>query len=184
MIPLPRITNTPTLLALAQTGKDYQHWYAEAHDQIKQHAPCEWRAFADLLSLFSPRVSVLRSVKWAVHYARYQEFLHDCPQNIQASVYHWVRTGEIRGPKTKPFALALKGEKDVLVLDTWMAKAMNVNPKRWEVKRVWEAGRRRMESVRSQLDVPMVEAQAMVWAGQVIGSGRRVPVLDLSKVVA
>lgn len=174
--PIPRITGMRTLADMALDGADHRYWYDSAREQIglaaqilvgEGHGTTPDR-LCELLALFSPRVSVLRSSRFMLHYIRTRGYMPDVMRTVRASVEHWRITGEIRGPKTRPFADALKGDKSALVLDVWMGEALGVNPKRWEVRAVWDAGAKRIRQTARYLNWPVAETQAAIWAATVM----------------
>lgn len=170
-----RLPSARTLAAIAQSGADCRPWYDWAKTEIEAAAPllgCTPTRVADMLALFSPRVSVKRSVIWAVHYLRTGEFVEDVTRSHVAAVQHYERTREIRGAKTAPFAKALLGDKSAIVLDTWMAVAFGVDPS-WIRDR--PRLRRRMGAaltrVAELLGWPIAETQAAIWGATVRGQG-------------
>ena len=170
------------LAKLALDGADGRYWYDYAKAQIEaaaRHYGIDPKRFADLLSLFSPRVSVKRSIRFAIRYARTGEFEHDVTRNTKAAVAHYDLTGEIRGAKTEPFARALMGDKTAVVFDTWMADAMGVDGSKFAVKRVHRVQTERLIRVAEYLGWPIAETQAAIWTGIVKKSRRSVPQLEI-----
>lgn len=170
MYPIPAMPSVQVLAALAHEGADARGWYREAWVEIELAAPklgISSTRLADLLALFSPRVSVLRSVRWAIHYSRTGEFMHDATRSHRLAVKHYEQTKEIRGPKTAPFAKALMGDGSALVLDSWMSKALNVDHKRFEVRAVHDAASKRVRLTAMVLGWPVAETQAALWAATV-----------------
>ncbi len=173
------LMRTPrTLMRLALAGADNADWYtwarSDIHDACGAMGVCPNR-FSDLLAVCSPRVSVTRCVRWAIMLTRDPHAKpHDMMRTVWASVKHYYRTGEIRGPKTGPFALALKGDLSAIPLDTWMARALGVPD--IQVSRV--ACRReackRIRRVARDLGWAPAEVQAAIWAAQMRQSGRNV----------
>ncbi len=163
------------LRKLALAGADGRPWYDWARAEISAAAPLlgvsETR-LADLLALFSPRVSVKKSVRMAVHYIRTGAHSHDVLPMVRVGVAHYEATREIRGCKTAPFAKALMGDKSAVVLDTWMAVAFGLDPG-WIKDR--PRLRRRMaatlERVAAGLGWPVAETQAAIWAATVRAQG-------------
>jgi len=191
--PLPRLRSIHGLTTLALDGADHRGWYADAREQILEVAPTiprptgltgvDPQTFAELLALFSPRTSVTRSIRWAVHFARTSEYMHDVHRSIRLAVEHWKKTGEIRGLKTAPFARALMGDPDALVLDSWMYKAIGIPPERSEVPTVHAIAASKVYAVARTLAWPIAETQAAIWAGIVREHGRNVPVLDIRAII-
>ena len=170
------------LMRLARDGAEYRNWYGIALDDVMTLSYAnEWEigATAAALALFSPRVTVKRSVTYAVHYMRTGEILPTVMRGVRASVEHYERTGTLRGPKTDAFRRAILGDQDAVVLDTWMAKALRIDGKRFEAKRVRESAERRVVYVAHMMDWTPAETQAAIWSGTMMASGRSVPHLQL-----
>lgn len=189
--PVPHMTPVARLAEVAEEGSEYRPWYVYAGDQIAKVAPIlgtDPGRLADMLALFSPRVSVSRSATWAVTYIQTGRFMADCTRGHKAAVEHYLLTGEIRGPKTGPFAKALRGDPNAIVLDTWMGVAMmpDTNPGRFEVRAVWDKAANRLREVAAYLGWPVAETQAAIWGGTYLRShiNGRVPALDLVGLVA
>lgn len=160
------------LLALARAGRDGRHWYYDAHNAVRRWCFDESFSFdrtCDLLALFSPRVSVTRSLRMTYHYLLTSTFTHDTTRSIRASVVHYERTGEIRGPKTYPFSLLLRdpSHPTAIVLDVWMSRALSVPHRRLATisgaKPCFTAIRR----TASLLGWLPSEAQAAIWTATV-----------------
>lgn len=165
------------LSRLAREGADHRHWYRDSLQDImtvcyrKNWGLCR---FIDVLALTSPRLSVRRNVRVTIHYMSTGELLDGIIRSTGAAVTHYEETGVIRGVKTKPFAEALKGDPDAVVLDTWMARALGVDQKRFEAKRVRHSAARRVRYVSHLMGWTPAETQAAVWAATVKRAGRNV----------
>jgi hypothetical protein len=171
---------------LATKGQDCKDWYQFAHAQVIAGAvilDVEPKRFADLLAIFSPRVSVTRSIRFAVHYIQTGQHAHDVMGSIRAAVAHYEETGEIRGPKTGPFAKALMGNPTAIVVDTWMAIAYGVDPGKVRSKYVREPIDQHIRSVAKRKGWSPAETQAAIWAGIVRQHGRNVPQLFIEPEV-
>lgn len=172
-----RVPSLKYFATLALEGQDMRPWYDWARVEIEMGAPllgCTPVRLADLLALFSPRVSVKRSVTFAVVYqASRGEFAPDVTRSVRAAVEHYEKTREIRGVKTAPFAKALLGDKSAIVLDSWMGVAFKLPNPKWigDKRPVREAMNRALIRLSKHLDWPVAEAQAAVWAGTIRRSG-------------
>lgn len=185
--PIPRMARIKRLTQLALDGADGRYWYDDANYQIKyasEYLGCKVQDLADLLALFSPRVSVLRSAKWALRYLNEKSFAPDCTISHKFAIAHWELTGEIRGSKTGPFARALMGDRDALVLDTWMAKALGVDSKRFEIKAVWNRAAEKIRLVAQLLGWPVAETQAAIWTAIVRENRVNIPRFDMRALLA
>lgn len=181
-IPLPKLTSVARLEKLALAGAEYRDWYVWATDQVTlaaEELDIDPKKLADYLAIFSPRVSVRRSIRWTLHYLRTGEFMPDVTRSHKAAMLHYNLTGEIRGPKTGPFALALRGNVDALVLDSWMGKALGIEPDRLAVQAVWKAAAARVLSVAKRLGWTPTQTQAAIWAGIVLEERINVPALNI-----
>ena len=172
-----RIASVDTLEKLALAGADGAGWYDYAHGQVRAGAALLGvapRRLADLLAVFSPRVTVKRSIRLAVTYARTGEVPYGVLQPTRLALDVYERTGRIRGPKTEPFARALTGDADAVTLDVWMAKAFGVDQSLFSAKGIHDRCRRRVESTARRLGWTPAEVQAAVWTATVRRSGRKV----------
>ena len=177
---IPKMSSVATLVTLAESGRESRTWYPDARKQIIAGAVILDIApgrFADLLSLFSPRVSVTRSVRFAVHYARTGQYKPDIIRPVRAAVGHYELTGRIRGPKTSAFARVLRGDDSAIVLDVWMAVALGVDQKRLSAKCVYSACSERIARSAKLLGWTNAETQASIWGAVVSKNRRTVPSL-------
>jgi hypothetical protein len=166
----------------ALNGADGREWYRFANDQINAAAASlgiSPKRLADLLAVFSPRVSVTRSIKWTLHYVKTGQTLPDCTRSHRAALLHYETTGEIRGPKTGPFAKALLGDTGAVVLDVWMARALAIPQKKLESVKVWAQAYDRVLRVAGSLGWTPAETQAAIWTATVRGAGRNPPAFDI-----
>ena len=171
------------LQEMALIGQDHADWYRWAKSDIKaacKQLGCKPKLFSDLMAITSPRVSVKRNIRFAIMIiGRPDNKPHDMMRNIWASVQHYYRTGEIRGPKTGPFARALMGDLSAIPLDVWMARALSVTQVSLATKRVREPAQARIRKVADNLGWKPAEVQAAIWACQVKRAGRTVPVVSV-----
>lgn len=171
------------LLTLAEAGQRYRDWYSVGRFQIETVCAIKgWDAdrFCDILSITSPKVAVRRNMRIAMHYMQYNECL-PMLRAVRAALSHYEETGEIRGPKTGAFAAALKGDTDAVVLDVWMARALEVEQQQFSVRSVWTEAVKRVKQTAKRLDWSARQTQAAVWAGTLLAAGRNVPVVRLSE---
>jgi len=180
---IDRMASVGTLTKMAEAGVEGRHWYRTAKKAVAESARqlgVDTKEFAEVLALFSPRVSVRRNIRMAIHYFRAREagltgderFPHDSMRGVRSSVRHWEKTGEIRGPKTGPFARAIAGDADAVVLDVWMARAFGVDQKRFSNTPVRERAQGRIRKAAEQLGWTPAETQAAVWTTAVKQAGR------------
>jgi len=95
-------------------------------------------------------------------------------RSTRVALEHYYETGEIRGPKTSRFAKVLRGDDSVVVVDTWMARALGVPAGQARNKSTQELAERVIAAVavrRSGRTLGEVwryaETQAAVWAGMI-----------------
>ncbi len=192
--PMPKLTPMRELAELALEGAEYREWYGEARKEIGRAAIAmidgnmelhkRVDQLAALLALFSPRTSVTRSCKFAVHYMRTAEFLPACLGDIRRSVKHWDLTGEIRGPKTEPFYRALMGDSSACVLDVWMGQALGIDPKRFhDSKTVYAVCSERIKETAEYRGWTVAETQAAIWSATVLQNRAAVPALSLMPLI-
>lgn len=169
--------STEGLIKLALEGEQYREWYQQAEQEIRitclHYGWCPTR-FADILALTSPRTQVTRNWRVTKMYMRGEPMPKDVMRTTRAAIAHYEATGEIRGPKTSQFALALQGVPHAVVLDTWMAMALKCNI-RFKPAEVRLEAERRVRLAARRLGWPAREFQAAVWCATVKRAGRSVP---------
>lgn len=171
----PRMSSVATLVELAKQGEAGRDWYDEAKRQVIEASALlnvSPRRFADLLALFSPRVAVKRSIRFAIRYVEHGDYLADCMSTVIAAVEHYEQTGQIRGPKTRPFADAIMGDGTAVVLDVWMAKAFKIDQSAFNRVGVHAECTRRVRLAAKRLGWTAAETQAAIWYATVKANGR------------
>jgi len=172
--------STHKLVEMALLGQDHMHWYSQARDECHDAAEiigtCPER-FIEILAVTSPRVSVTRNVKYAIMlsvepFTRPSGML----RKVYASYLRMLKTGDILGRKTKPFAAALHGDVSAIPLDTWMCKALGIPAKPSAVQ--FREATRRVAECADYLGWWGCEAQAAIWATAVRAAGRNVPAVS------
>ncbi len=164
------------LLRYARVGYAWKDWYASARMHIESTCAAKnWPvgAFTAVLAVTSPRVSVVQN--WRATYMWFDKGV--LPPNMMRSTRialgHLVLTGEIRGPKTHAFNRALLGDESALVLDVWMAKALDVPHTKVTSKQNMMAAWRRVVKVSKVLGISIAQTQAAIWAGVCLTNGVR-----------
>jgi hypothetical protein len=154
------------LTSLARRGSHGKDWYTIARpelDTIASSLGVTPHRFASILAVTSPKVSVVRNIKFAVHYLRTGEYLSDMMRGVRASVEHFEETGEIRGPKTRAFRDAILGDQSAVVLDVWMARAMGVDQQEFRRLPKYRKHAQRVRRVAYRLGWTPAQVQAAVW---------------------
>lgn len=170
------------LMRLARLGAGHRTWYNDALQNIMTLCYRKnWGVvrYIEVLALTSPRVSVKRNVSLATEYMTTGQLGPDVLRGTRAALAHYEATGEIRGPKTAAFARALAGDHDAVVLDVWMARALDVDQRKFETKRVRHSAERRVRYAAHLLGWSPAETQAAVWSGTLQRAGRKVPLVQM-----
>ena len=123
-------------------GDDYKavNWYGDATMLIKQLYGDNWQLFVDLLAATSPRQSVKRNWRQSaailaayvdrdVKPKRFGDLLGDVMTSHLNNVVRALQGRPISGPKVSRFAENLKGNLDVVTIDTWICKAYGIDHK-------------------------------------------------------
>lgn len=153
-------------------------WYARSAHQLRPLAEAlgaEYNHFAAVLAITSPRVHVSRNLSLTVEFFRrvsqgvdpVAAIPSSCMQSTKRALVRWLSTGVIRGPKTGAFYRALTGETgpDALVLDVWMARALEVPEDAVNRKYIAEPARALFVKLADIFGVSVPDAQAAVWVG-------------------
>jgi len=165
-----------TLLNFAMIGWDFRAWYDDAREAIREHcAEHGWEPdrFAEVMALTSPRVQVSRNLFATLQYMRTGSLPRGTMRSTRKALSNWELGKGIAGRKTGPFADALKGNKDALVLDVWMAEALGVDQRVVTRLDIGAMAMRRMRSVADTLGCTIAEAQAAVWCGIILTKNRQ-----------
>jgi hypothetical protein len=170
-------------MTLADEGREWRDWYALARQDIQlvcsDQGWCLDR-FIDVLAITSPRISVRRNIRVALQYMRTGEWLSAVIRGTRQAMAHYELTGEIRGPKTRPFAAALRGDETNIVLDTWMATAFEIDQSTLSRKGIRVECEKRIKRTARRYGWSNAATQAAIWAATVRRAGRRVPALRVS----
>lgn len=157
-----------SLLKFASEGSDHAKWYDDAQAQVVECAAqlgVTPRRFADILALTSPRVTVTRNVRAAIHYIRTGKPIEGTIKGTRAALVHYELTGEIRGPKTSAFAKALLGDSQAVVLDVWMSVAFSVPQRDFDhpIRHAYWCSV--VRTVGELAGLTPIQAQAAIWGG-------------------
>jgi len=163
----------------AQAGKQYRPWYHCANVNLRAlahslHIDPDY--LIDMAAIMSPNCSTIRAVRKATIFTVTKRYAPDCTRSTKSAVQHYLATGEIRGPKTCPYAAALKGDPDAIVIDRWMLRAFN----RSKVNlRIMHECADTVAQTAHILGWEPAETQAAIWGTTLTQHGRKVPFLNL-----
>lgn len=159
-------------------------WYSDATMLIKQLYGDNWRLFVDLLASTSPRQSVKRNWRQSaaildaylcrdVKPDRFGDILGDVMASHLNNVVRSLAQRPISGQKVSRFAENLKGNLDVVTIDTWMCKAYGIDHKALTAS-VYNRLEARIsaDAVRRSLDA--ANWQAVLWFAVRRLAGKRV----------
>lgn len=180
---MPEMASVARLQRLAEAGRDHMNWYADAQADLTEVCVEQgWNVsrFIDVLALTSVRTSVRRNIRVAMSYMRDGTLPQDVIRSTRQALAHYEQTGVIRGLKTSAFAKCLKGHPFPIVLDTWMAVALEVDQVLFSRRWVRRHAEEQIKFVADLLGVYPAQVQAMIWAGTVREVGRNVPILNVS----
>lgn len=159
------MTSVQKLAAMALKGQDGKDWYLETLPSLVMVAEglgVTVQYLSDILAITSPRVHVRRNIRIALTYITGGGYAGVMSGVVQ-SLRYYEDTGIIRGPKTSAFAKALRGDGDAIVLDVWMARALNVEQSKLPTKAVKLKAEGRVAKVARQLGWTPAETQAAIW---------------------
>ncbi len=121
---------------------DYKavEWYSDATKLIQELYGDNWQLFVDLLAATSPRQSVKRNWRQSAAILaayidrenrpkRFGDLLGDVMRSHLNNVVRALQQRPINGPKVSRFAANLKGDLDVVTIDTWICKAYAIEHK-------------------------------------------------------
>lgn len=176
----------------ALIGHANRRWYRVARavlerlsqyhrDQLAPHVftyrEISYNRLCDIVAITSPRCSVKRNLWHAWREYTGEPRAGDMIRSTRAALDHYWRTGEIRGPKTSRFARVLRGDDSVVVVDSWMARALGIRDKQARNKSTQELAEDVLFCVQQKMPHlsrflgsrlwPIAEIQAAVWAGMI-----------------
>lgn len=152
----------------ASDGAAYRRWYVHARIIVGKLAAETGQPVgrvADVLAITSPKTSVMRNLRVTREYLTTGVLPRDVIGSTRRALEHYETTGEIRGPKTSRFAKALRGDNNVCVVDSHMARAFGYRAGDARLVRVQKPIERRLRRVGRVNGWTLAEAQAAVWAG-------------------
>jgi hypothetical protein len=163
----------------ADSGHAYRRWYGVARGvlrRLSEYYNVDYGTLCDVVAITSPRVSVKQNLLHAIG-----EILEDPrPSSMlsptEVALDHYYRTKEIRGAKTSRFACVLRGDDDVVVVDTWMGKALGIPPRHARHKANQVLAERVVGHVAKRTGWTLASTQAAIWAGYMRGESSKLVV--------
>jgi len=185
------LPNTFELMNLFNEGKSGLSWYSRSREELKRIFGNKWELVADLIAATSPNNAVIPNVKKALNILT--DFViggvnralgNLDPKDIHRKFVEQALTGQaITGPKIGPFAAAIKGDPNAVVLDIWMMRVFGfAGDSPSDVQRVYMTKIILDESTR--LGVEPRQYQAALWVAKKIrDEGKDTFIADLDDVV-
>lgn len=168
--PIPKLAGPRRLCRLADMGRDFADWYPAALSEAC--AVCEleaWklRRFVDVLAITSPRVSVRRNVRTALQYLQSGSVFPNTPSMISASLRGYESSGRLsaRAPKISAFRSAILGDRQAIVIDVWIARALRIDQRILQRRAVRQACEKRIRQASRRFGLQARDFQACLWAG-------------------
>lgn len=164
------------LVGLVRDGMaiDGHLWYARAGRTVRAYArrhKVDFGTVCGVLAVTSPRVPVARNVRltraWLEHYST-----DGMMRGVRTSLVNYLIDGRIRGLKTGPFAAALSGDEEAIVLDTWMAKCFGVDQKVFGTKKGIAEYSAHIRELARMTGLTPAQTQAALWCGYIRSVGR------------
>lgn len=170
----------PGPMELARSGEEGRGWYVDAARQIRRYAleigQCP-RVVAGVMAITSPRVHVVRNIRITKTYFETGLIVGHFGKT-QGLVDRFVADGTISGPKVSAFYEALRGDRDAVVVDVWVARAFNVGHdddlgnRRGLTKKEYKRVDQAVRSLAGRLGWQPAETQAAIWWGSCLAHGR------------
>jgi len=163
-----RMTSVEKLVGIACDGLHGRNWYRDATAQIDWVSYVEgWDRdeFAGVLATMSPRCSVLRNIRMALHFMHHRDLRVVPMKGIRTSVTKFLDRRVIDGQKVRAFYNNLSGRYDYVTLDVWMAYALGIDQTDFNRKLSHAKATDRIVTVARVMSMEPAEAQAAVWTG-------------------
>lgn len=165
-----------TLMGLVRDGMSVEGhlWYARAGRTIRSYArrhKVEASYVCGVLAVTSPRVHVGRNVRLTKAWIEHSS-VEGMMRGVRTSLVNYLIDGRIRGLKTGPFAAALSGDEDAVVLDTWMAKCFGVDQKIFGTKKGIAEYSAHIRELARLTGLTPAQCQAALWCGYIRSVGR------------
>lgn len=101
-------------------------WYTSSRKSAQAHFPKDWELFLGFLAVTSVNSTVKANMTLALK--AHAQHVNGKPftgylKSVIENLHNVVNGHELNGPKINAFFLALKGDKNAVVVDRWMARA-------------------------------------------------------------
>lgn len=173
--------NVPTNKYLAQKTLEYssaKDWYKNSFYSIQEllfkidnkHI-YSTKLFINILAATSPRNSVKQNLKYSIDI--YLAIINNQPvdsiscglatKQIHKNINRVLNGEPLSGKKVRPFAAALLGDPNAVVVDTWMIKCFNINrqaPTPNDLKHITTI----INKISTQTGLEPAEVQACLWS--------------------
>jgi hypothetical protein len=192
-----KLTSSKAMLEKAKAGEFAGGWYDDAKAEFDRMFGANADLFSDLVAATSPNMDVKSNISLALkamekimkgergvgNYFKAEDgFIGAHLQNLNR-----ILDGKpISGPKVGEFARAIKGDRDAVVVDTWMLRAFGmtdmatkVNPTPARVKFIQQA----VQDIARELGMDNRQAQAAIWSAQKIASEGQQEIKPLAEMV-
>lgn len=140
-------------------------WYANIRTYIVEHCGEDADLFCDILAATSPRQAVKKN--WRIAQRIYNQFclcepidVGDLPRSIVPNVYRALSGAKLSGPKVTRFAENLKGNLNVVTIDTWICKYYGITKL---VNGDYELLEQRIIREAAEHNLKPAEYQAVIW---------------------
>jgi len=163
-------------------GWYYKEWYSHAVEEVSRSARAlgvHHSVLAGLLSAYSPRVQVHRSIEYAVHWCLTGKHHRGVMLGVQSAVEYFLANGTLRGRKTEAFRLCLEGVADAVVLDTHMAEVLGVHQRVFSTPTGYDENVAVVLCVAEDMKLTPCQAQAAMWGGRIRMMGRSPAMLSV-----
>ena len=177
-----------SLVSIAKVGYAGAGWYDYVGGQLRDYCAdmgWDYDVYIDLMAITSPRVHVTRNIRVAAELYVTRVMPKSIIRSVHTSYANYVAGKGIAGVKTGPFAAALKGCTDSVVLDVYMARAANI-PQTWlsDRKSVHAELTRRIRKAGKIVGLCPRDCQAAIWAGQRHLEGWNPSIPDIRKILS
>lgn len=149
-------------------GSDNVGWYYRARaalHTIADRYQWDYGTWVDLVAITSPRLSVKQNLRFAYRTMAGLTLPDEGLASTRAALTHYRNTGLIRGAKTRRFSDALRGSDNVVIVDSWLAKGLSVDPRHARHLSVQGRAEHVIGHMAKERHLTLSDTTACVWAG-------------------